>query len=138
MRRGEQRPQGRRRGGYQYAASALKPPEYLNKHEAAIWSEVLNATDPQRFKRSEAPLLATYCTAAAMARFYSARIGAEGDQGSNHETLDRKRATGDKPVLTAATIPFERYEQRRAARTALQRAGYQPTLGKLIAAVDFV
>ena len=25
----------------------LKPPEYLNKHEAAIWSEVVNATDPQ-------------------------------------------------------------------------------------------
>jgi len=26
----------------------LKPPEYLNKHEAAIWSEVVNATDPQQ------------------------------------------------------------------------------------------
>ena len=26
----------------------LKPPEYLNKHEAAIWSEIVNATDPQQ------------------------------------------------------------------------------------------
>ena len=29
----------------------LKPPEYLNKHEAAIWSEVVNATDPQQPRR---------------------------------------------------------------------------------------
>ena len=94
----------------------LKPPEYLNKHEAAIWSEVVNATDPQHFKRCEAPLLATYCTAAALARFYSARIGAEGDQGSNHKHWIENARLVTSLSSRLRLSPSSRYDARAAER----------------------
>ena len=61
----------------------LKPPEYLNKHEAAIWSEVVNRNSIRSTSQSgmkTTPAWATYCTAAALWRD-SIREGADRRRG---------------------------------------------------------
>ena len=90
MHRGEQRPQGRRRGGYQYAAFAFEA-AHLNKHEAAIWSEVLNATDPQHSSGVKLHCLPPTALPLRISAIYSARIGAEGDRAAITNTGSKTR-----------------------------------------------
>lgn len=55
----------------------LSPPDYLNEIEAKIFREIVNACDPRHFRRGEVPLLAQYCTATALSRYYAKHIGDE-------------------------------------------------------------
>ena len=94
----------------------LKPPAYLNAKEKEVWLDVVNSTDPRHFKQCEAPVLAAFCTATALARFYSQRIGAEGDTGLNHKNwLDNARLMAALATRLRLT-PSSRYDARAAER----------------------
>jgi hypothetical protein len=57
------------------ARKPVEPPPELKPQEAAIFREVVASCDPTHFRKSDLPMLAGFCTATYLARFYADQIG---------------------------------------------------------------
>ena len=73
--------------GLDVQAQRFKPPESLNDHEAAIFRSIVDACDPQHFRRSELPLLTSYCTAVNLSRWHAHKLN-EGHSDHHRAWLD--------------------------------------------------
>jgi phage terminase small subunit len=96
----------------------LKPPAYLNKHEREIFEHVVNHSEPSAFKQRELLLLAAYCTAAALCRYYSQAIGSEGDRGQNHKCWVENARLLASLSTRLRLSPQSRYDARQAQRNS--------------------
>jgi phage terminase small subunit len=94
----------------------LKPPPYLRKEEMAVWEHVVGHSSPQHFKQNEVPLLAQYCTAVSLARWYSDNIGEEGrDDGKYHQKFIETSRLSASLATKLRLTPSTRYDARQAA-----------------------
>jgi phage terminase small subunit len=98
-------------------AQRLRPPDYLKKEEKAIFEHVVGNSAPQHFKQNELPLLAQYCTAVYLARWYSDNIGEEGrDDGRYHQKFVESARLSASLATKLRLTPSSRYDARQADR----------------------
>jgi hypothetical protein len=96
-------------------AQRLRPPAYLKKEEKTIFEHVVNHSDPRHFKENELPLLAQYCTAIHLARWYSSNIGEEGrDDGRFHAKWIESSRLAASLAGKLRLTPSSRYGPRTA------------------------
>jgi phage terminase small subunit len=96
----------------------LKPPASLKPEVKAIFEHVVNHSAPTQFKENEAPLLALYCSALYLARFYCDRIGAENDAGQNNKLFIENARLATSIATKLRLTPQTRFDSRAAERKA--------------------
>jgi phage terminase small subunit len=65
----------------------LKAPDFLNEREAEIFRSIVDSCAPDHFRKSELPLLGSYCTAVNLSRWHAHELN-EGHQDHHRQWLE--------------------------------------------------
>ena len=65
----------------------LKAPGFLNEREAEIFASIVDSCAPDHFRKSELPLLGSYCTAVNLSRWHAAQVN-EGHSDHHRKWLE--------------------------------------------------
>jgi phage terminase small subunit len=65
----------------------LKAPDFLNEREAAIFNSIVDSCAPDHFRKSELPLLGSYCTAVNLSRWHASQVN-EGHADHHRQWLE--------------------------------------------------
>jgi hypothetical protein len=104
-------------------AQRLRAPNYLKAQEKVIFEHIVSNCAPTHFKASEIPMLALYCTAIHLARFYADGIGDDPAAGKGWTENARLAASlATKLRLT----PQTRFDARAAERYSLTVSAESP------------
>jgi phage terminase small subunit len=68
-------------------ARRLKAPDFLNEREAEIFRSIVDSCAPDHFRKSELPLLCSYCTACNLSRWHAHEVN-EGHQDHHRQWLE--------------------------------------------------
>jgi hypothetical protein len=95
----------------------LAPPDFLNAHETAIFSSIVDNCDPQHFRKSELPLLCSYVTAVNLSRWHAHELN-EGHQDHHRPWLETTKLV----ALLASRLrlaPSTRLDKKTVERHAV-------------------
>jgi phage terminase small subunit len=99
----------------------LKAPSSLKPGVRTIFEHVVNNSAPTHFKENEAPLLALYCSALHLARFYCEKIGDEGDKGQNSKLWNENAKLAMGLAVKLRLCPSSRFDGR-----AMEKKAHEP------------